>query len=42
VFREQYQSTADLPTFLDEGPGAIDRLSRDFAHQLVGDVLEGL
>ncbi|MGA8731202.1 MAG: LPS assembly lipoprotein LptE [Terracidiphilus sp.] len=42
VFREQYQSTTDLPTFFDESPGAVNRLSRDFARQLVADVLEGL
>jgi hypothetical protein len=42
IFREQYQSTTDLPTFLDESPAAIERLSRDFARALVGDVLEGL
>jgi Lipopolysaccharide-assembly len=41
VFRQQYQSTTDLPTFLDESPTALDRLSRDFARALVSDVLEG-
>jgi hypothetical protein len=41
VFRQQYQSTTDLPTFLEENPAAIDRLSRDFARALVADVLEG-
>jgi len=41
VFREQYQSTTNLPTFLQEDPAAIERLSRDFARQLVADVLEG-
>jgi outer membrane lipopolysaccharide assembly protein LptE/RlpB len=40
VFRQQYQSTTDLPTFFDENPAAVDRLSRDFAHALVSDVLE--
>ena len=40
VYRQQYQATTDLPTFLDESPAAIDRLSRDFARQLVSDVLE--
>lgn len=40
VFRQQYSSTTDLPVFLQENPGAIDRLSRDFAHALVADVLE--
>ena len=41
VFRQQYQSTTDLPTFIQENPAAIERLSRAFARQLVGDVLEG-
>jgi outer membrane lipopolysaccharide assembly protein LptE/RlpB len=41
VYREQYQSTANLPTFLQEDPAAITRLSRNFARQLVADVLEG-
>jgi outer membrane lipopolysaccharide assembly protein LptE/RlpB len=40
VFRQQYQATTDLPTFLDESPAAVDRLSRDFARALVADVLE--
>ena len=42
VFRGQYQSTTDLPTFLDESPAAVDRISRDFARALVADVLEGM
>jgi hypothetical protein len=42
VFRQQYQSTADLPTFLDESPAAEERLSREFARALVSDVLESL
>ncbi len=41
VFREQYQATTDLPTFIQEDPAAIQRLSREFARQLVADVLEG-
>jgi outer membrane lipopolysaccharide assembly protein LptE/RlpB len=40
VFRQQYQATTDLATFLDESPAAVDRLSRDFARALVADVLE--
>jgi outer membrane lipopolysaccharide assembly protein LptE/RlpB len=40
VFRQQYQATTDLPTFLDESPAAVQRLSRDFARQLVADILE--
>jgi outer membrane lipopolysaccharide assembly protein LptE/RlpB len=41
VFRQQYQATTNLPTFVEEDPAAIARLSRDFARQLVADVLEG-
>jgi len=41
VFREQYEATTDLPTFIREDPAAIQRLSREFARQLVADVLEG-
>jgi outer membrane lipopolysaccharide assembly protein LptE/RlpB len=41
VFRQQYQSTTDLPTFLQENPAAFERLSRDFARALVADLLEG-
>jgi outer membrane lipopolysaccharide assembly protein LptE/RlpB len=42
VFREQYQSTTDLPTMIDENPAAMDRLSRSFASQLVANILESL
>jgi outer membrane lipopolysaccharide assembly protein LptE/RlpB len=42
VYRGQYQSTSDLPTFLDESPATVDRMSREFARALVADVLEGL
>jgi outer membrane lipopolysaccharide assembly protein LptE/RlpB len=41
VYRQQYQSTTDLATFIQENPAAMERLSRDFARQLVADVLEG-
>jgi hypothetical protein len=41
VFRQQYQSTTDLPTFLQENPAAFERLCRGFARALVADVLEG-
>ena len=41
VFRQQYQATTVLPTFVQEDPAAVQRLSRDFARQLVADVLEG-
>ena len=42
TFRQQYQSTTNLATFFDESPAAEERLSREFAHALVADVLEGL
>jgi len=42
VYREQYQSTTDLPTFLQEDPAAVQRLARAFARAVVADVLEGL
>lgn len=42
VFRQQYQSTTNLPTFLDESPAAEERLSKEFAHSLVSDILESL
>ncbi|HEY1766840.1 MAG TPA: LPS assembly lipoprotein LptE [Terracidiphilus sp.] len=41
TFRQQYQSTTDLPRFLQEDPAAVQRLSQEFARQLVADVLEG-
>jgi outer membrane lipopolysaccharide assembly protein LptE/RlpB len=41
TYREQYQSTTDLPTFIQEDPAAVQRLSRQFARQFVADVLEG-
>jgi outer membrane lipopolysaccharide assembly protein LptE/RlpB len=41
VFRQQYQATTNLPTFVEEDPAAVARLSRDFARQLVADVIEG-
>lgn len=42
VFRQQFQATTDLATFFDESPAAEERLSKDFASQLVSDVLESL
>jgi outer membrane lipopolysaccharide assembly protein LptE/RlpB len=41
TFRQQYQSTTDLPTFIQEDPAAVQRIAREFARQLVADVLEG-
>jgi len=39
-FREQYQSTQDLNGFIREDPPAVQRLARDFAQTVVGDMLE--
>jgi outer membrane lipopolysaccharide assembly protein LptE/RlpB len=39
-YREQYQSTQDLSGYIREDPAAVNRLARDFAHALVGDMLE--
>jgi outer membrane lipopolysaccharide assembly protein LptE/RlpB len=41
VYRQQYQSTTDLSSFIEENPAAMERLSRELARQLVADVLEG-
>ena len=38
-FREQYQSTQDLSAFIQEDGAAVQRLSRDMASQIVGDLL---
>jgi outer membrane lipopolysaccharide assembly protein LptE/RlpB len=39
-YREQYQSPQDLTGFIREDPAAVNRLARDFAQALVGDMLE--
>jgi outer membrane lipopolysaccharide assembly protein LptE/RlpB len=39
-YREQYQSTQDLSGSIREDPAAVNRLARDFAQALVGDMLE--
>ena len=41
VYRQQYQSTTNLASFIEENPAAMERLSREFARQLVADILEG-
>jgi len=41
VYREQFQSTTDLSSFIEENPAAMERFSREFARQLVADILEG-
>ena len=40
LFRQQYETTTDLTTFIQEDPAAVSRLSRDFAQGLVSDMLE--
>lgn len=40
TFREQYETTTDLTSFIQEDPAAVERLSRDFAQSFVGDMLE--
>jgi outer membrane lipopolysaccharide assembly protein LptE/RlpB len=40
IFRQQYQTTQDLVSFIQEDPAAVQRLSRDFAQALVSDILE--
>lgn len=40
LFRQQYQTTQDLVSFIQEDPAAVQRLSRDFAKNLVSDILE--
>ena len=40
VFREQYQVSREISSFFQEESPAIERLSRDFAHTLVADILE--
>lgn len=39
IFRQQYQSTADLTSFIQEDAPAVHRLAHDFAKALVGDIL---
>ncbi len=40
TFRQQYQATEDLTSFIQEDSPAVKRLSRDFAQSLVSDMLE--
>jgi outer membrane lipopolysaccharide assembly protein LptE/RlpB len=40
VFREPYEISTDVPSFFEEDGPALDRMARDFAAQLVSDVLE--
>jgi hypothetical protein len=40
LFREPYEVSTSTATFFDEQGPALDRMARDFASQLVADVLE--
>jgi hypothetical protein len=40
VFREPYEISVDIPSFFQEEGPALDRMSRDFAAQVVSDILE--
>ena len=40
LFHEQFETTADVASFIQEDSPAVQRLSRDFAQALVGDSLE--
>jgi outer membrane lipopolysaccharide assembly protein LptE/RlpB len=41
VFRDQYQVSREISSFFAEDAPAVRRLSRDLAHSLVADLLEG-
>lgn len=40
VFRDQYQISPTASTLIEEDPAALERISQDFARELVTDVLE--
>ena len=40
VFRQPYEISIDIPSFFQEEGPALDRMSRDFAAQLVSDIVE--
>jgi outer membrane lipopolysaccharide assembly protein LptE/RlpB len=40
TFREQYQVSREVASFFNEETPALQRMSRDFARTLVGDILE--
>ena len=40
VFHEQFETTSDPVSFIQEDTPAVQRLSRDFAQTLVSDILE--
>jgi outer membrane lipopolysaccharide assembly protein LptE/RlpB len=41
VFRQEYQISTDVQSFFQEQDPAFERMSRDFASKVVGNVLEG-
>src|SRR5271154_1484026 len=40
IYREQYQSTQDLSSFIQEDGYAVHRVAREFAQAIVSDMLE--
>jgi outer membrane lipopolysaccharide assembly protein LptE/RlpB len=40
VFHEQFETSSDPTSFIEEDSPAVQRLSRDFAQSLVSDILE--
>ena len=40
VFRDEYQISSDVQSFFEEQDPALERMSHDFAAQLVSNVLE--
>jgi outer membrane lipopolysaccharide assembly protein LptE/RlpB len=40
VFRQEYQISSDVQSFFQEESPALERMSRDFAQELVSNVLE--
>jgi len=40
IFRQQYQSTQDLTSFIQEDSPAVNRMAKDFAAAVVSDMLE--
>jgi outer membrane lipopolysaccharide assembly protein LptE/RlpB len=40
LFHDQYEISRDLNSFFEEGSPAVERMSRDFAHTLVANILE--
>ena len=40
LFRQQYETTQDLVTFIQEDNPAVQRLANDFARAVVSDILE--